>query len=264
MSQDWAAAQTGFLTGDRVKDARNVTILLDTIAAVSSNADIDSLMRSVIDKAIEVTNAERGLLLLKAAETGKLEIKVARDKMGNPLPTGLKYSTSIPAKVFETGKSETLMDAAGGGDVALGQSILDLRLVSVMCAPLTTAEHETIGVLYIDSQARRRRASPRRDLELFTALGSQCGLAIRNATLVEAYLEQQRLEHDLHVARRTSSRACCRARRSSARASRSPATTGRVRKRAATTSTTSPCPNRRLGVVIGDVSAATASARRCS
>jgi len=199
VKQDWAAAQTAFLTGDRAKDARNVAILLDTVAAVTANADLDSLKRSIVDKAIAVTNAERGLLLLKDEPSGQLKIEAARDKMGNALPAGLKYSQSIPKKVFETGKAETLMDAAGGSDVALGQSILDLRLVSVMCAPLTTQE-ETLGVLYVDSKASAQGFT-KGDLELFTTLGSQCGLAIHNAKLVEAYLEQQRLQHDLYVAK---------------------------------------------------------------
>jgi len=197
--QDWAASQTGFLTGDRAKDARNVTILLDTIAEVTGKANLDSLMRSIVDKAIAIANADRGLLLLRDDAKGKLVIKVARDKMGNPLPGGIKYSQSIPAKVFESGKAETLMDAAGGTEIALGQSILDLRLVSVMCAPLTTAD-ETLGVLYVDSRASAKGFTPS-DLELFKTLGSQCGLAIHNAKLVEAYIEQQRLQHDLHVAK---------------------------------------------------------------
>jgi hypothetical protein len=135
------AGQTGFLTGDREKDARNVGILLDTIAEVNRNPDLNSLMRSIVDKAIAITNAERGLLLLQNRKTKELEIRVGRDKTGQPLPANPRYSQSIPAKVFESGEAETLMDVAGGGaDVALGQSILDLRLVSVMCAPLTTAD----------------------------------------------------------------------------------------------------------------------------
>jgi len=196
---DWARRQTGFLTGDKTKDARNVAILLDTIADVSSNPDLDSLFRSVVDKAITVANAERGLLLLRDKKSGELEIRVARDKTGRALQDGVKYSKSIPRKVFESGQAETLMDAAGGGDVALGQSILDLRLVSVMCAPLKTAE-ETIGVLYVDSKASAKGFT-KGDLELFTTLASQCALAIQNGHLVAAYLEQQRLQHDLHVAR---------------------------------------------------------------
>jgi len=196
---DWLTNQTKFLTGDKEKDARNVAILLDTIAAVSGQGDLDVLMRSIVDKAIHIANAERGILLLPDEETGQLSVRVARDKMGNPLPANVKFSTTIPAKVFKTGKAETLMDAAGGGDIALGQSILDLRLVSVMCAPLKTAE-ETIGVLYIDSRASAKGFT-KGDLELFTTLGSQCGLAIKNAKLVQAYLDQQRMQAALHVAK---------------------------------------------------------------
>ena len=199
MSRDWAAAQTGFLTGDRQKDARNVAILLDTIADVSSNHDLDKLLRSIVDKAIAIANAERGLLLLRDDQSGELVVRVARDKMGAPLPPNPRYSQSIPTKVFQTGKAETLMDAAGGGNISLGQSILDLRLVSVMCAPLTTAE-ETLGVLYVDSRASAKGFT-KGDLELFTTLGSQCGLAIQNAKLVRAFIDQQRLQQELHVAK---------------------------------------------------------------
>ena len=198
--QRWTGAQTGFLTGDKTKDARNVAILLDTIAAVGSNPNLDALLPSIVDKALAITNAERGLLLLKDKKNGGLSIRVARDKMGNRLPDNLRYSQSIPTKVFQSGQAETLMDAAGGGaDVALGQSILDLRLVSVMCAPLTTAD-EILGVLYVDSRASAKGFA-RGDLELFTTLGSQCGQAIKNAELVQAYLDQQRLKQELHVAK---------------------------------------------------------------
>jgi len=199
VSQDWAAIQTGFLTGDRVKDARNVAILLDTIADVGSNPDLDVLLKSIVDKAIHISHAERGLLLLRNDDSGELEVRVARDKMGSPLPPNPKYSTSIPAQVFETGQSKTLMDAAGGGDIALGQSILDLRLVSVMCAPLVTSE-STLGVLYVDSRASAKGFTDA-DLKLFTTLGQQCGVALKNNKLVQAFLEQQKMKQEMHVAK---------------------------------------------------------------
>ena len=199
MNPSWASTQTGFLTGDRAKDARNVAILLDTIADVTRNHDLDQLLRSIVDKAIAITGAERGLLLLPNGES-RLEVKVGRDKLGQSLPPTIRYSTSIPKKVFETGEAQTLMDAAGGsGDVALGQSILDLRLLSVMCAPLRTAE-ETLGVLYVDSRATTKGFT-KGDLELFRTLGSQCGLAIQNARLVRAYLDKQKMEQALHIAK---------------------------------------------------------------
>ncbi|MFQ5844612.1 MAG: PP2C family protein-serine/threonine phosphatase [Planctomycetota bacterium] len=198
MTEAWSGAGAGFLTGDPAKDTRNVAILLDTVAAVSRNHDLDALMRSIVDKAIAVTGAERGLLLL-TAENGKLEVVVARDREGQTLPKSVKHSRSVPQKVFESGEAVTLMDAAGGDNVALGQSIIDLRLLSVMCTPLSTAE-ENFGVLYVDSKATNQEFA-RADLDLFRTLGSQCALAMQNARGLQAYLDKQQLQQSLLIAR---------------------------------------------------------------
>ncbi|MHC4957216.1 MAG: PP2C family protein-serine/threonine phosphatase [Planctomycetota bacterium] len=55
-------------------------------------------------------------------------------------------------------------------------------------------------MLYVDSRASAKGFT-KGDLELFRTLGSQCGQAIKNAELVQAYLDQQRLKQELHVAK---------------------------------------------------------------
>ncbi|MCZ6572551.1 MAG: SpoIIE family protein phosphatase [Planctomycetota bacterium] len=198
MTESWSSVQTGFLTGDKAKDTRNVAILLDTIAEVSRNHDLQQVMRSIVDKAIAVMSAERGLLLLRN-DAGELELEVARDKQGNPLPPNVQHSKSVPKRVFETGEAVTLMDAAGGDAISLGQSILDLRLLSVMCTPLNTIE-ETIGVLYVDSKATNKGFT-QSDLELFKTLGAQCAMALQNARLLQAFLDKQKMQQSLYIAR---------------------------------------------------------------
>ena len=198
MTESWSSAQTGFLTGDKAKDTRNVAILLDTIAEVSRNHDLQQVMRSIVDKAIAVMSAERGLLLLRN-DAGELELEVARDKQGSPLPPNVQHSQSVPKRVFETGEAVTLMDAAGGDAISLGQSILDLRLLSVMCTPLNTIE-ETIGVLYVDSKATSKGFT-QSDLELFKTLGAQCAMALQNARLLQAFLDKQKMQQSLYIAR---------------------------------------------------------------
>ncbi len=197
MTESWSSAQTGFLTGDKAKDTRNVAILLDTIAEVSRNHDLQQVMRSIVDKAIAVMSAERGLLLLRN-DAGELELEVARDKQGSPLPPNVQHSQSVPKRVFETGEAVTLMDAAGGDAISLGQSILDLRLLSVMCTPLNTIE-ETIGVLYVDSKATNKGFT-QSDLELFKTLGAQCAMALQNARLLQAFLDKQKMQQSLYIA----------------------------------------------------------------
>jgi len=189
----------GFLTGDASKDQRNVDILLDTIAEVNFTADLDELFRSVVDKTLGITGAERGILML-FDENEELRVEVVRDALGNDLPkAGLLYSRTVPEKVLKEGKEVTMMDAASEANAQLGQSILDLRLLTIMCVPLRVKKR-TIGLLYVDSKATSREEFRESDLMLFKALSYQLAIAIENARLVNEAIERQKLKQSLLIA----------------------------------------------------------------
>ena len=58
-SDDDAMSASTILTGDALQDSRSLEILLDTIAAVTANIDLDSVLRDIVDRSLQVTNAER-------------------------------------------------------------------------------------------------------------------------------------------------------------------------------------------------------------
>ena len=184
------------LTGDPEKDARNVHLLLDTIAEVSSNRDLDALLSSVADRTLQLTGAERAVIML--VESGELIWRVGRDSRGRDLSRDASYSRSVPVKVLRTGRPEILANTADENPIDLGQSIISLRLLTVMCAPLTY-KGRTIGVVYVDSRATTREFTDS-DLTLFTTLANQAGIAIENARLHQESLEKERIEHELRIA----------------------------------------------------------------
>jgi sigma-B regulation protein RsbU (phosphoserine phosphatase) len=188
----------GFLTGNAVRDQRNLDILLDTIAEVNSNISLQDLLTSVVDKTLEFTGAERGILMLYD-DGGDLKVEVARDSLRRTLPSDLTYSHSVPLKVANEGKAVCLIDAASANEAQLGQSILDLRLLTVMCVPLKVKDRTT-GVLYVDSKASSREFKDS-DLTLFKALSYQLAIAIENARLVNTALETERMQQSLDIAR---------------------------------------------------------------
>ena len=55
---------TTILSGDAEQDSRSLEILLDTIAAVTANIDLDSVLSDIVARSLQVTSAERALLLL--------------------------------------------------------------------------------------------------------------------------------------------------------------------------------------------------------
>lgn len=189
-----------FLTGDARKDSRNVNILLQTIAAVNSNLELESLIVNVVDLTLELTGAERGILLLYDGDNPKdLRVRMARDSRRKNLPPNISFSHSVPTKVAREGKAICLLDAAAGGGMNLGQSIADLKLMTVMCVPLRVKDR-IIGCLYVDSHVTSKEFT-KADLTLLNALAYQVAITLDNARLLEHYVEKQRIQQGLFIAR---------------------------------------------------------------
>ncbi len=186
-----------FLTGDPRRDARNVNILLQTIAAVNSNLELETVIINAVDLTVELTGAERAILML--FEGDALRVRMARDRRKRNLPASISYSHSVPLKVAREGKAICLLDAAAQASMNLGQSIADLRLMTVMCVPLRVKDR-VIGVLYVDSHATNKEFGDS-DLTLLNALAYQVAITLDNARLLEHYVEKQRIQQGLYIAR---------------------------------------------------------------
>ncbi len=189
---------TGLLTGNPAEDAQSLEILLESIAEVSSSIDLEEVLRHIVDKTLEVSRAERGLLLLgQSAE--ELEVRMARDKDGAVLGSDVVYSQTLVSRCLELGMPERSVVQSDREALELGQSVYNLKLRAVMCAPLRVRDR-TIGVIYVDSTAVRREFSSR-DLALFGALSAQLAVALENARLHADSLEKVRMQKDFEIAK---------------------------------------------------------------
>jgi len=156
-------------------------------------------MQNVAKKSVGVTGAERAIVML-FDEQNVLRIKLATDAHGKDLGTNVQYSHSVAMRVAKEGKGISIIDTANQGDISLGQSILDLKLLTVMCVPLRVKDR-MIGLLYVDSKASSKEFRDR-DLTLFKALAGQVAVAIDNARLLQHYVEKQRMQEELAVAQK--------------------------------------------------------------
>jgi sigma-B regulation protein RsbU (phosphoserine phosphatase) len=188
-----------FLTGDPVADRKRVTLLMKTISEVNSNVDVDALKQSIAQRAIALVGAERAIIMLYD-DSNVLRIELARDAKGADLGQKIQYSQSVTMKVARDHKAICLIDTANQGDISLGQSILDLKLLTVMCVPLRV-KNRMIGLLYVDSRASTKEFKDK-DLTLLKALAAQVAIAIDNARLLKHYVEKQRIQEELAVAQK--------------------------------------------------------------
>lgn len=197
------ATQWDFLTGDPEKDRRNVGILLDSVEELYGSRGLDELMRSAVDRAIQVTGAERGMLLL--AEDGEtLVTRVARTADREDLPLDTRYSGTVVSKVWGSGEASLTMDTADEHHGSLSDSILAMRLLSVMGVPLPF-KGGSLGVLYVDSTAKVKEFTPS-EFSVFQALGGLIALAVQNARLLARKEEQERLKREVLVAQQIQQR----------------------------------------------------------
>ncbi len=194
---------TQFLTGEAGRDRRTVQVLLETIAAVSRMRDLESLLAYVVDSSIQITGAERGLLLLREGEDG-LAVRTARSRGEKALTGDLRFSTSIANKVLREVQPVRATVHSESEMLELGKSVYDLKLRAVMCVPLSSPgdEREAAspkGVLYVDSRAATRQFT-QGDLALFAALAQQISIAMENARLHLDSLKKVKLEQSSELA----------------------------------------------------------------
>jgi Nif-specific regulatory protein len=119
--------------------------------ALIAESDIDKLLPQAMDRVIEQTNAERGLIIVYG-DGEEIEFQAARrlEKKNLDHPD-FEISRTIIQKVRATGQPVVVQNALGDPQFEQSESVRGLRLLSVACAPLC-AQNEVFGVVYIDNR----------------------------------------------------------------------------------------------------------------
>jgi adenylate cyclase len=155
---------------------------------VNSSLELDVVLRSVLDTAVEVMKAERGFLMIANAD-GTLELTTTYGiDRATVEGDDMRPSQTTVRRVFETGEPIVTTDAQQDPRFNINLSVRALRLRSIICVPLAI-KARTIGVVYLDSRVAPGLFSPH-DPDLLTAFANQAALAIENARLFDALRAQ--------------------------------------------------------------------------
>ncbi len=164
--------------------------------------EIEPLLEAMLDAVIEVTGAEKGLILLNddAFMTGPkpaapapeaagvrrgARIRAARNVNRDAVAdAGGAISDSIVQKVLETGRAVIVSDALSDAQFKSSESVLALQLSSVMCAPFSS-QGQVQGVLYVGND-RVKNLFDKNQLDVLSIFASQASLILENAMLLNA------------------------------------------------------------------------------
>ncbi|MCA9586582.1 MAG: sigma 54-interacting transcriptional regulator [Myxococcales bacterium] len=156
---------------------------------------LDELLEAMLDAVIEVTGAEKGLLLMledaygsdgsATGQPGKPTIRASRH-VNKEAITELSgnVSDSIVRRVLESGRPLIVSDALTDDVFRASESVVALRLSSVMCAPLLS-QGQVTGVLYVGND-RVKGLFQKSQLDLLSIFASQASLILQNAMLLNA------------------------------------------------------------------------------
>ena len=188
--------------------------ILDLARTLQSSFSIDEVLASVVDTALTITGAERGFLMLRAAEG--LETRVARNRNGRHLlESDLRVPREVLARALRSRRELLSMnfDPLGAEETRPQNSIADLELRSAICVPLVriraglgdstgviSADNETVGVLYMDSRITAADMAGG-NRELLQTLAIEASTVLENARLLQEEQAKQQMEEELRLAR---------------------------------------------------------------
>lgn len=187
--------------------------LLEATSLLHSQLPLDVVLGHMLDHAVSVTDADRGLLL-EPNSAGLLRVKLARRSGGLRLPPESLTPSQTAIQLALKQQSPVITEDLAQADMDLqaAQSIVAQRLRAVVVIPLYAMSRaktdesmlnikrgDFLGVLYLDS--RRPAAFSKLDRQILDALAADAASILDNARLVEKERERQRLEQEINIAR---------------------------------------------------------------
>jgi transcriptional regulator with GAF, ATPase, and Fis domain len=190
LAGDATAGQGGELAARAQAAEGRLRRLLRINKRLNSELRLPRLLEMILDTVIELTDAERGFLLLED-EGGELAIKVARNIDQRTLETEeLALSRSIARQAATGGEPVVTIDAAGDDRFREALSVSDLHLRSVLAVPLVI-KGRSAGTIYVDHRLRKG-AFDQEDVRLVLDFAEQAAIAIENARLLGELRRRER------------------------------------------------------------------------
>jgi len=194
---------------------RKLNLLLEATSLLHSALPLDSVLAKMIDHAIAVTDADRGLL--EEADQGRvdsLRVRLARRSGGQRLPPESMTPSQTAIQLAMKQQSPVITEDLAQAEMNLqaAASIVAQGLRAVVVIPLYASSRASsdgssvdvkrgdfLGVLYLDS--KRPTAFSKLDRQILDALAADAASILDNARLVIRERERQRMEEQINIAR---------------------------------------------------------------
>lgn len=183
-----------------VKPETKLRAVLDIARSLGGELRVDKVLPTLLEKLFALfPQAEQGFILLKDVETDRLRVMATKSRTTTKGGDAVVVSMTVVRAAMESGKALLSGNVQDDSRFNKSTSLSRMQIRSMMCVPLLDHEGASIGVIQVVTRNADFRFT-REDLDLLDAVTAQAALAIENAKMHEALLEQRDLERDLDFA----------------------------------------------------------------
>ncbi|HVJ80808.1 MAG TPA: SpoIIE family protein phosphatase [Planctomycetia bacterium] len=182
----------------RVRPEAKLKAIVEISQALGSELEVAKLLPKILDGLLRVFPQADRVQLIQRDEQDRLLPRAFRHRRGNE--DSARFSRTIVRWAMDQRKAFLSDDPEGDSRFQLSSSLVDLRIRSVMVAPLLVPDRPALGALLVDTQSNTQRFKAD-DLEILVAVANQVAVAVDNAQLHQATLLQERVERELKLAR---------------------------------------------------------------
>jgi len=176
-----AAIERAKIIEDEQQRAKELFALHAILLEITSETDIQALLRTIIERASELLEADAGAIYFYNEEKNKLILEVATNFIEKYLKTELEPTKGLAGKVFKSGKPLIVDDyRTWEGRSAFYED--EKPFTAVMELPLNW-HGQTIGVLSINAD-KEKRTFTQDDIWLAKLFADQAAIALENARLL--------------------------------------------------------------------------------
>lgn len=173
--------------------------LLEITRSLGVSLDLKDILPGVLANIFQILpQATRGCIMIAEAHSGRLRPYAVRHaRAASDLPPTI--SRTISSSVMTEGKAVLISDVSDLAESA-SESVVDLRMLSIICAPLVGAADKPFGLIHLDSENPGRQFTTE-DLDVLVNIANLVGQAVDHSRLHQTALEFDRQMRDMETAR---------------------------------------------------------------
>ena len=180
---------TARVTSNTAYASFDLATVMKASQAISSEIELEQLLRSLMQILIENAGAQTGYLILEKSGEWVIEAacelnegkQICATEVLQSLPLANRLPSSIVQYVTRTHEAVLLHEAAREGNFINDPYIQNNRTQSLLCLPLLN-QSKLVGVLYLENHLAAGAFTPERS-QILTLLSAQAAIAIENAKL---------------------------------------------------------------------------------